>query len=146
MCVFMCVFVCVFVFMCVCVCSCVCCGHSGFVIKSIGLFNSTIYSTFLVFFHIRFNGHNFFLNKFAVSYVVKKFHVMLVNNQSDAQLFSLYVYFNTLHVSSYHVLIRRIIFIHTTSGKCHLHRVTYAKCRIDTIDSPNDEHMFARNM
>ena len=28
----------------------------------------------------------------------------------------------------------------------HLHRVTYAKCRIDTIDSPDDEHLVARNM
>ena len=25
-------------------------------------------------------------------------------------------------------------------------RVTYARCRIDTIYSPDDEHMFARNM
>ena len=25
------------------------------------------------------------------------------------------------------------------------HRVTYARCRIDTIDSPDDEHMVARN-
>jgi len=29
---------------------------------------------------------------------------------------------------------------------CHLHRVTYIRCRIDTIDSPDDEHMSARNM
>ena len=28
----------------------------------------------------------------------------------------------------------------------HLHRVTYTRCRIDTIDSPDDEHMAARNM
>ena len=27
-----------------------------------------------------------------------------------------------------------------------VHRVTYARCRIDTIDSPDDEHMVARNM
>jgi hypothetical protein len=27
----------------------------------------------------------------------------------------------------------------------HLHRVTYARC-IDTVDSPDDEHMGARNM
>jgi len=26
------------------------------------------------------------------------------------------------------------------------HRVTYAICRIDTIDSSSDEHMVARNM
>jgi hypothetical protein len=28
----------------------------------------------------------------------------------------------------------------------HLHRVTYTRYRIDTIDSPDDEHMAARNM
>jgi len=28
----------------------------------------------------------------------------------------------------------------------HLYRVTYTRCRIDTIVSPDDEHMVARNM
>jgi len=28
----------------------------------------------------------------------------------------------------------------------HLHRVTYTRCHIDTINSPDDEHMSARNM
>jgi hypothetical protein len=28
----------------------------------------------------------------------------------------------------------------------HLHRVTYTRCRIGTIDSSDDEHMIARNM
>ena len=28
----------------------------------------------------------------------------------------------------------------------HLHRVTYTKGRIDTIDSPDDERLVARNM
>ena len=28
----------------------------------------------------------------------------------------------------------------------HLHRVTYTRCRIDTNDSPDDEHRGARNM
>ena len=72
---------------------------------------------------------------------------VLVNNQLDAQFFSVYVYFDTIHASSNHVLIiRRINCINTTSGICHLHRVTYAKCRIDTIHSPDDEHIVARNM
>ena len=75
----------------------------------------------------------------------------------------------SLHVSGTHVLIiRRINCINTTSGICHsvqvtvwyaglgftqtcipdghLHRVTYTRCRIDTINSPDDEHMSARNM
>ena len=28
----------------------------------------------------------------------------------------------------------------------HLHRVTYTRGRIDTIDSPDDKHLVARNM
>jgi len=28
----------------------------------------------------------------------------------------------------------------------HLHRVTYTRCLIDTIESPDDEHGVARNM
>jgi len=28
----------------------------------------------------------------------------------------------------------------------HLHRVTYTRCRIDTINSPDDGHEAARNM
>jgi hypothetical protein len=28
----------------------------------------------------------------------------------------------------------------------HLHRVTYTRYRIDTIESPDDEHLNARNM
>ena len=36
--------------------------------------------------------------------------------------------------------------IHTCIPDGHLHRIAYVKCRIDTIDSPDDEHMVARNM
>ena len=36
------------------------------------------------------------------------------------------------------------------AGTCipdgHLHRVTYARCHIDTIDSPDDKHVVAQNM
>ena len=51
--------------------------------------------------------------------------IILVNNQLEAQIFSVYVYFDTLHVSSNHVLIiRRISCINTTSGICHFMQVT----------------------
>jgi hypothetical protein len=30
--------------------------------------------------------------------------------------------------------------------EAHLHRVTYNRCRINTIDSSDDEHRGARNM
>ena len=44
------------------------------------------------------------------------------------------------------LIIRRVNCINTTSGICHLHRVTYTRGRIDTIDSPDDEHLVARNI
>ena len=46
--------------------------------------------------------------------------ITLVNNQLEAQFFSVYVYFDILHVSNNHVLIiRGINCITTTSGICH---------------------------
>ena len=36
--------------------------------------------------------------------------------------------------------------IQTCSLDGHLHRVTYTRCRINTIDSPDDEHRGARNI
>jgi len=34
----------------------------------------------------------------------------------------------------------------TCTPNGHLYRVTYTRCRIDTINSPDDGHMAARNM
>jgi hypothetical protein len=66
---------------------------------------------------------------------------ILVNDQLDAQFFFVYVYFNSLHVSSNLVL--------SSFPTCildgHLHRVTHTRC-IDAIDSRDDEHDVARNM
>jgi len=43
--------------------------------------------------------------------------IILVTNQHNAQFFSVYVYFDTLHISRNYVLIIRIInCINTTSG------------------------------
>ena len=36
--------------------------------------------------------------------------------------------------------------VHITLQHSHLHTVTYTRGRIDTIDSPDDEHLVARNM
>jgi hypothetical protein len=84
----------------------------------------------------------------------------------------MYVYFYSVHVSGSHVpIIRRINCISTISGICHsvwmtvwcagldethpdsskpahqtvICTVTYARC-IDTINSPDDGHVAARNM
>jgi len=55
-------------------------------------------------------------------YVLLTVHlsIIFVNNQLEAHLFFMYVYFYFLHVSGSHVLvIRRINCINTTSGRCH---------------------------
>jgi len=46
--------------------------------------------------------------------------IILFNNELDAQFFFVYVYFNSLHVSSIQVLIiRRFSCINTISGICN---------------------------
>jgi len=40
----------------------------------------------------------------------------------------------------------RMSLMQTCTPNGHLHRVTYTRCRIDTINSPDDGHMAARNM
>jgi 3-deoxy-D-arabino-heptulosonate 7-phosphate (DAHP) synthase class II len=88
---------------------------------------------------------------------------VLINNQLDAQLFfRMYLFqFSTCfeHLCAH----RQENRINTVSRICHsyvgdrlacmlhakrshTHRVTYTRCRIDTIDSPDDEHRGARNM
>jgi hypothetical protein len=50
--------------------------------------------------------------------------IILVNDQLDAQFPFLYVYFNSLHVSSNLVfIVRKINCINTTSGMCHSDRL-----------------------
>jgi len=71
--------------------------------------------------------------------------IILVNKRLDGQFFSVYVYFDTLHVSINRVC-RYGWNIHTCIPDGHLYRVTYARCRINTIDSPDGEQMNARNM
>ena len=101
---------------------------------------------------------------------------MYINNQLVAQLFFLYIYFSSLHVSSNPVLNHQgnqlyqydIWYMSLYVDDClvcgsernsfatrildgHLNRVTYTRCRIDTNYSPDDdddddEHGVARNM
>jgi len=42
------------------------------------------------------------------------------------------------------VSIRHMVYV--TLCRWHIHRVTHTRCRIDTIESPDDEHLNARNM
>ena len=43
-------------------------------------------------------------------------------------------------------LVCRFGLIQTCTPIGHLYRVTYTRCRIDIINSPDDGHMAARNM
>ena len=57
-----------------------------------------------------------------IIYVLLTVHlgIILVNKQFDSRFFSVYVYFDTLHVSSNHVLIiKRMNCINATSGIRH---------------------------
>ena len=59
---------------------------------------------------------------FKEFYVLLTVHlgIILFNDQLDEQFFCVYVYFNSLHVSSIQVhIIRRFYFINTISVICH---------------------------
>jgi len=89
---------------------------------------------------------------------------MLVNNQLDAQFFFLYLFIPVLYMfraikcsssGESIVSIRPLVYVtlcrwpcgmHTCITHDHLQRVTYTRSLIDTIDSPDDEHLIARNM
>jgi hypothetical protein len=96
----------------------------------------------------------------------KGLKVLFVNNQLDAQFFYMYIYFYSLHISGSHmcpslaeltvsihlvyVTLHRWSFsvrvwmslIQTCTANGHLYRVTYTRCRIKTINSPDDGHMW----
>jgi len=61
-----------------------------------------------------------------VFYVLLTVHlgIIVLNNQLDAQFF----------------------LIRTCTLNGHLYSVTYTRCHINTINSPDDRHMAARNM
>jgi hypothetical protein len=115
-------------------------------------------------------SHRIVNTKSYIFYVLLTVHlgIFFVNNQLDTHFFFVYGYFCSLHVSGSHVtIISRILSIHlvyvtvyrrpfvvqvwmsliqTYTPNGHLTRVTYTRCRIDTINSPDDGHMAARNM
>jgi hypothetical protein len=113
-------------------------------------------------------------NSLAQHTTALEFHVpctqyILVNDQLDAQFFSMYLFqFSTCfeqlrahhqekqlyqYLISYmslfvgdRLVCRSERNLPTCTRNGHLHRVTYTRCCIDTIDSPDDEHRVARNM
>ena len=106
---------------------------------------------------------DFFLNVLLTVYLIRIF----VNNQLDAQFFFLYLLIPILYmfrttkcsssgesIVSIPLLICHSMWvtvwyagsIQTCKPHGHLHTVTYTRSRIDTIDSPDDEHLVSRNM
>ena len=99
-------------------------------------------------------------------YTNVQFFLILINNQLDAQ-FLLYIFISilymfraTLRSSSGEsiVSIQHLVYVTlcrwpsgtqvgtTCVPDGHLHRVTYTRCCIDTIDSPDDKRKVARNV
>jgi len=101
--------------------------------------------------------------------------IIFVNNQLEAQFLSSCMFFSILYMfraamcpssGELIVSIRHLVcvtpcrytfgvqvwmrlqssVIQTCTPNGHLHRVTYTRCRIDTINSPDDGHMVSRNM
>ena len=73
--------------------------------------------------------------------VHEDFNLVLLNEQLDTQFFFVYVYFNSLYASSIQVLIiRRFNCINK------IYRGIYTRYRIDTIESPDDAYLNARNI
>jgi len=67
----------------------------------------------------------------------------------EVQFFFIYIYFYSLHVSGSQFSVQvcdEICLIQTCTLNSHLYRVTYTRCRIDTINSPDDGHVAGRNM
>jgi len=90
--------------------------------------------------------------------------IILFDDQLDTQFLFVYVYFNSLYAHhqeiqlyqydiwymplyvGYRLVCRFGRSVQTSIPDCHLHRVTYNKYRIDTIEFPDDAHLNARNM
>jgi hypothetical protein len=95
--------------------------------------------------------------------------ITLINDQLDAQLFSMYLFqfpkcfeqprahhrenqlyqYNIWYMSPCvgdRFMYRSESSFPTCTWNGYRHRVTYTRCCIDTIDSPDDEHELARNM
>jgi hypothetical protein len=73
----------------------------------------------------------------------------LVNNQRDAQFFSMYLFqLSTCFEQprAHHQENQLYQYLVGPSHETVTEIVTYTRCCIDTIDSPDDEHGFARNM
>jgi hypothetical protein len=115
--------------------------------------------------------HSTVLRILLVFYIPYTVHlsIIFVNKPTSCIIFFLYIYFYSLHVSGSHVphhqenwlyhcntcymllcvddrLVCRAECIPTCIPDGHLHWVTYTRCRIDTVNSPDDGRMAARIM
>jgi hypothetical protein len=105
------------------------------------------------------NPQNSVTKQFYIPVTALRLGIIPTNNQLEAQFLLcifislLYMFRATLCSSSGEsiVSIQHLVYVNVCrwpSGMQdgHLHTVTYTRCCIDTIDSPDDEHKVARNM
>jgi hypothetical protein len=79
--------------------------------------------------------------------IIKIWNVYKVVNERNyvAEFYVLFtVLLDTIFVNNQ--LDAQFLFIQTCTLNGHLYRVTYTRCRIDTINSPGVGHMATRNM
>jgi len=81
-------------------------------------------------------------------YVLLTVHLgsVLANNQLDAHFFFRIYLFQFSACFEHSCAHHQKNSIQTCTLDGHLHRMTYTRCRINTIDFPDDEHRGARNM
>jgi len=84
----------------------------------------------------------FFLNSFTS--VLYMFRAALCSSSGES-IYQYDIWYMSLCVGD-RVVCRFICPIQTCIPHSYPHRATYTRCRIDTIDSPDDEHKAARNM
>ena len=108
------------------------------------------------------HGDIHYITKFCILLTVHLITVF-VNNQLHVQFFFLYLFIPFLYMfraakcsssGESIVSIRPLVYVTvwyagldvTCIPHCHIHRLTYTRGRIDTVDSPGDEHLVARNV
>jgi hypothetical protein len=105
--------------------------------------NGLVTPLYVSFFHMRFFLLHFrtMFNTCTILFCICLFQLSTcfehpcAHNQEN-QLYQYDIWYMSLYVGDRQICI----------PDYHLHRVTYTRYRIDRIDSPDDEHMGARNM
>ena len=96
----------------------------------------------IILFNDKFDAHLFFcvcLFQFSTCFEHSSAH------HQEIQLYQYDIWYMSLYVGE-RLVSRFGRSVQTCVPDVHLHRVTYTRYRIDTIESPDDEHLNVRNM